>query len=50
MLKFCDDFGVKYTGLIIEDYTEEIDGIFRASRTRSGSIILARCCSTTAAK
>ncbi len=28
MLKFCDDFGVKYTGLIIEDYTEEIDGIF----------------------
>ena len=28
MLKLCEEYGVKYTGMIIEDYTEEIDGIF----------------------
>ena len=28
MLKFCDDYGIKYTGLLIEDYSEEVDGIF----------------------
>ena len=28
MLKFCDDFGVKYTGMLIEDSTDEVDGIF----------------------
>ena len=28
MLRFCDDYGVKYTGLVIEDYSEDVDGIF----------------------
>lgn len=28
MLKFCDDYGVRYTGMIIEDYTEDVDGLF----------------------
>lgn len=28
MLQFCDDYGVKYTGVVIETYEEEVDGSF----------------------
>lgn len=28
MLQFCDDYGVRYTGMIIEDYSDEVDGLF----------------------
>ena len=28
MLNLCDNFGIKYTGVVIEDYSDEVDGIF----------------------
>lgn len=28
MLLLCEEYGIKYTGMLIEDYTEEIDGLF----------------------
>lgn len=28
MLKLTEDYGIKYTGLIIEDYTDSVDGVF----------------------
>lgn len=28
MLKFCEDYGIKYSGVLIEDYTEDVDGSF----------------------
>lgn len=28
MLSLCDKYGIRYTGLLIDDYTEEVDGSF----------------------
>lgn len=28
MLTLCEDYGIKYTGMLIEDYSDETDGVF----------------------
>lgn len=28
MLSLCDKYGIRYTGMLIDDYTEEVDGSF----------------------
>lgn len=28
MLSFCDNYGIKFTGLVIEDYDDKVDGTF----------------------
>ena len=51
MLLLCEEYGIKYTGMLIEDYTEEIDGLFPAAEgIPSGFSISARCRWITAVK
>lgn len=45
MLEFCDIYGIKYTGLVIEDYDDKVDGTFPRQNdterfTHFGSMLL----------
>lgn len=45
VLSLCDKYGIKYTGLLIDDYTEEVDGSFPQQKdterfTHFGSLLL----------